>query len=199
MGLEIKYKDGQTPLSEEEMEGLLIDTITTHGELDEFEQMNIEKAIEWTLTKKFKPENILSEEFVRELHKRMFEDVWSWAGDFRMSEKNIGIKSHLIGTTLKQLNDDCLFWVNNKIYNEDEIAIRYKHRIVNIHCFANGNGRHSRLIADVIHKQIFNLDYFNWGSHSNLVKTGEQRTKYIEAIREADKQNIQPLIGFAKS
>lgn len=199
MGLEIEYNDGQTPLSEEEMDGLLIDTITTHGELDEFEQMNIEKAIEWTLSKKFKPEYILSEEFVRELHKRMFKDVWSWAGDFRMSEKNIGIKFHLIGTTLKQLNDDCLFWVNNKTYSEDEIAIRYKHRIVNIHCFANGNGRHSRLIADVIRKQIFNLDYFNWGSHSNLVKTGEQRAKYLEAIRQADKENIQPLIDFAKS
>lgn len=199
MGLEIEYNDGQTPLSEEEMDGLLIDTITTHGELDEFEQMNIEKAIEWTLSKKFKPEYILSEEFVRELHKRMFKDVWSWAGDFRMSEKNIGIKFHLIGTTLKQLNDDCLFWVNNKTYSEDEIAIRYKHRIVNIHCFANGNGRHSRLIADVIRKQIFNLDYFNWGSHSNLVKTGEQRAKYLEAIRQADNENIQPLIDFSKS
>lgn len=199
MGLKIEYNDGQTPLSEEEMDGLLIDTITTHGELDEFEQMNIEKAIEWTLLKKFKPEYILSEKFVKELHKRMFEEVWTWAGEFRLSEKNIGIKSHLIATTLKQLNDDCLYWLSNKTYSEDEIAIRYKHRIVNIHCFANGNGRHSRLIADVIHKQIFNLDYFSWGSHANLVNAGEQRTKYLKAIREADKQNIQPLIDFANS
>lgn len=199
MGLKIEYNDGQTPLSEEEMDGLLIDTITTHGELDEFEQMNIEKAIEWTLLKKFKPEYILSEKFVKELHKRMFEEIWAWAGEFRLSEKNIGIKSHLIATTLKQLNDDCLYWLSNKTYSEDEIAIRYKHRIVNIHCFANGNGRHSRLIADVIHKQIFNLDYFSWGSHANLVNAGEQRTKYLKAIREADKQNIQPLIDFANS
>lgn len=199
MGLAFKYKDGQTPLSEEEMEGLLIDTITTHGELDEFEQLNIEKAIEWTLKRKFKPESILSEEFVRELHKRMFDDVWAWAGDFRTAEKNMGIKYHLIASTLKQLNDDCLFWINHKTYGEDEIAIRYKHRIVTIHCFANGNGRHARLMADVIHKQIFNLEYFNWGSHANLVKDGEQRTRYIIAIREADKENIQPLINFAKS
>lgn len=199
MGLTINHKDGQTPLSEEEMEGLLIDTITTHAELDEFEQMNIEKAIEWTLTRKFKPEYIFSEKFVRELHKRMFEEVWSWAGNFRLSEKNIGIKFHLIRTALKQLNDDCLFWLNNKTYNENEIAIRYKHQLVNIHCFANGNGRHSRLMADVIHKQIFNFNYFNWGSHSNLVKAGEQRTKYLKAIREADNANIQPLIDFANS
>jgi len=199
MGLKIKYKDGQTPLSEEEKEGLLIDTITTHGELDEFEQMNIENAIEWTLTKKFKPEYILSEEFVKELHAKMFNDVWSWAGEFRLSEKNIGIKFHFIGITLKQLNDDCLFWFQNKIYNETEIAIRYKHRIVNIHCFPNGNGRHSRLIADVIHKQIFNKDYFTWGSHADLVKSGEQRANYLKSIREADNGNIKPLIDFAKS
>ena len=199
MGLNVKHKDGQTPLSEEEMDGLLINTITTHGELDEFEQMNIEKAIEWTLTKKFKAEYILSEDFVRELHKRMFNDVWAWAGEFRLSQKNLGIKFHLIGTALKQLNDDCLFWVKNNTYSGEEIAIRYKHRIVNIHCFANGNGRHSRLIADVIHKQIFNRDYFKWGSHSNLVKAGEQRTKYLHAIRKADKGDILPLINFAKS
>lgn len=199
MGLEIKYKDGQTPLSEEEKEGLLIDTITNHGELDEFEQINIEKAVEWTLTKKFKPEYILSEEFIKELHMRMFDDVWSWAGNFRMSEKNIGIKFQLIGISLKQLNDDCLFWLTNKIYSEEEIAIRYKHRIVNIHCFPNGNGRHSRLIADVIHKQIFNKNYFNWGNRSNLVKAGEQRKNYLKAIYAADKDNIQPLIDFAKS
>ncbi|MDI1355365.1 MAG: mobile mystery protein B [bacterium] len=199
MGFEIKYKDGQSPLSEEEMHGLLIDTITTHEELNEFEQQNIEKAIEWTYTKKFKPEYILSEKFVKELHFRMFDEVWQWAGDFRLSEKHIGIKFHLIGTSLKQLNDDCLFWIENKTYSEDEITIRYKHRIVNIHCFANGNGRHSRLIADVIRKQIFNKDYFSWSSLGKLVKDGKQRANYLKAIREADKENIQPLIDFAKS
>ena len=92
MGLELEYKDGQTPLSEEEQDGLLIDSITTHGELDEFEQMNIQKAMEWALTKKFKKEYIFSVEFVKELHKRMLKDVWKWAGEFRLTEKNIGIK-----------------------------------------------------------------------------------------------------------
>jgi Fic-DOC domain mobile mystery protein B len=120
--------------------------------------------------KEVKPEYILSEKFVRELHWRMFNVVWAWAGDFRLSEKNLGIKYHLIGIALKQLNDDCLFWIKNRTYSEDEIAIRYKHRIVNIHCFANGNGRHSRLMADVIHKHIFNLDVFHWGSHANRYK-----------------------------
>ncbi|HQQ93176.1 MAG TPA: mobile mystery protein B [Bacteroidia bacterium] len=199
MGLTIQYAEGQTPLSEEEKDGLLIHSVTTHGELNEFEQMNIEKAVEWTLSKTFRPEYILSEDFVRKLHRRMFDEVWSWAGEFRLSEKNLGIPARLIGTTLRQLNDDCLFWVKNKIYSADEIAIRYKHRIVSIHCFSNGNGRHSRLIADVIHKHIFNLNFFNWSDHSNLEQAGEQRTRYLQAIREADRENIQALIEFAKS
>lgn len=198
MGLELIYKDGQTPLSEEEKEGLLIRTITTHGELDEFEQLNIEKAIEWTMTRKFKREYIISDDFVRQLHSKMLGDVWEWAGRFRISEKNLGIKYHLIATSLKQLNDDCLFWIDNQIYSEEEIAIRYKHKIVNIHCFANGNGRHSRLMADVILSKIFNKEVFTW-SRGNLIKKGEERNKYLKALREADKENIQPLIDFSKS
>jgi Fic-DOC domain mobile mystery protein B len=160
--------------------------------------MNIQQAIEWTMRKKFKPEYILSEDFVKRLHKKMFNEVWAWAGEFRASGKNIGIKHYQIAPALKQLNDDGLFWLNNETYNEDEMVIRYKHRIVNIHCFPNGNGRHSRLIADVMIKQIFDKNIFTW-SGSNLVKQGETRMNYLKAIREADKQNIHPLIDFARS
>lgn len=198
MGLTINYKDGQTPLSEEEKEGLLIKSITTHQELDEFEQMNIERAIEWTLIKKFKMEYVLSEKFIKELHYKMFNNVWEWAGKFRLSEKNLGVKFHRIGTELKQLNDDCAFWVKNQTFSEEEIAIRYKHRIVYIHCFPNGNGRHSRLMADIIISHLFNKNVFTWSSAS-LVNGGEQRTTYLNAIKEADKHDIKPLIDFAKS
>lgn len=199
MGLDLDYKDGQTPLSEEEKEGLLIKTITTHGELDEFEQINIQKAMEWTLTRRFKPKQILSEKFVRDLHARMLKDVWKWAGDFRLSEKNIGTKSYQIPTALKQLNDDCLFWIENKIFNEDEIAILYKHKLVSIHCFSNGNGRHSRLMADIIISSIFNKAHYTWGGNTNLVKNNEQRSNYLKAIKMADKGDINSLIEFAKS
>ena len=88
MGLDFKYIDGQTPLSEEEREGLLIKSITTRGELDELEQLNIEKAIEWTLNSKFKKEQILTEKFIKSVHMKMLGDVWKWAGKFRRSEKN---------------------------------------------------------------------------------------------------------------
>lgn len=198
MGLKIEYINGQTALSEEEMEGLKIPSVSTRGELDEFEQLNIEKAIEWTIRLKIKPEELFSEKFITDLHKKMYNDVWKWAGSFRKSEKNIGIKYYLIGTELKQLLDDALYWYYNKTYSNEEIAIRFKHRIVCIHCFPNGNGRHSRLMADLIITKLFNEKYFSWGSN-NLIKENEIRGKYIKSLREADNQNYEPLIEFAKS
>jgi len=198
MGLEIEYIEGQTPLDEDEKEGLLIKSITTRGELDEFEQLNIEKAIQWTIAKKWKPEYILSDVFVKELHKRMFGEVWSWAGEFRKTNKNIGVDKYYIGISLKQLLDDCIYWLENKTYSNEEFAIRFKHRIVKIHCFPNGNGRHSRLIADIIISQIFGKPIFTWNS-TNLNKKGEARSSYLTAIRHADEGDINPLINFAKS
>ena len=198
MGLNIEYIDGQTPLNEEEQNGLLIPSITTREELDEFEQLNIEKAIQWTFGKKWKAEQLFTEKFVKDLHKRMYGEVWKWAGAFRESEKNLGIKSYLIPTELKVLLDDAIFWVQNDTYSPDELAIRFKHRLVSIHCFSNGNGRHSRLMADLIMEKLFNATFFSWGS-SNLVKATETRKAYIKAVKMADKQDLQPLIVFAKS
>jgi Fic-DOC domain mobile mystery protein B len=198
MGLNSDYIDGQTPLNEEEQNGLLIPSITTREELDEFEQLNIEKAIQWTFGKKWKAEQLFSEKFVKDLHKRMYGEVWKWAGAFRESEKNLGIKSYLIPAELKVLLDDALFWVENDTYSPDELAIRFKHRLVSIHCFSNGNGRHSRLMADLIMEKLFNATFFSWGS-SNLVKATETRKAYIKAVKMADKQDLQPLIVFAKS
>lgn len=198
MGLELNYIEGQTPVDEDEKHGLRILSITTREELDEFEQLNIEKAVEWTIKRKLSQEYILSEQFVKELHSRMYEDVWKWAGKFRTTNKNIGVDWQLISVSLKQLLDDCKFWIENNTFPEDEIAIRFSHRIVSIHCFPNGNGRHSRLIADVIISHIFNKPVFSWGS-SNLVKRGEVRKQYIDAIHLADKGNILPLLNFARS
>jgi Fic-DOC domain mobile mystery protein B len=198
MGLNSDYIDGQTPLNEEEQNGLLIPSITTREELDEFEQLNIEKAIQWTFGKKWKAEQLFTEKFVKDLHKRMYGEVWKWAGAFRESEKNLGIKSYLIPAELKLLLDDAIFWVQNDTYSPDELAIRFKHRLVSIHCFSNGNGRHSRLMADLIMEKLFNATFFSWGS-SNLVKATETRKAYIKAVKMADKQDLQPLIVFAKS
>ena len=198
MGLELQYKDGQTPLGEEEKEGIKIKSITTQGELDEFEQLNIEKAIEWTIHANLKTERILTEKFIKFLHKKMYNEVWKWAGEFKKTDKNIGINWTQIGVELKTLIDDTKYWVENKTFSPEEIAIRFKHRIVAIHCFPNGNGRHSRLMADIIIESIFENEIFSWRK-SNMVKANETRKAYIKALREADNGNIEPLIKFARS
>lgn len=198
MGINFAYVEGQTPLDEEEKDGLLIPTITTREELDEFEQLNIQKAIEWTLRKKFKKEKILTEDFIKDLHKRMFGDVWRWAGTFRNSNKNIGIDRFQIGVEFRKLLDDTKYWIEYQTYEPDEIAIRFKHRIVSIHCFANGNGRHSRLMADILIEHIFSLPVYSWGS-SNLVKADKIRATYLAGIRQADIGNMKLLIAFSRS
>ena len=198
MGLELDYKDGQTPLDEEEKEGLKIKSITTQGELDAFEQLNIEKALEWTIHTRLNAEKILTEKFIKSLHKRMYGEVWKWAGEFRKTDKNIGINWLQIGIELKILIDDTKYWIAQKTYEPEEIAIRFKHRLVAIHCFPNGNGRHSRIMADIIMESVFGNAIFSW-QQSNMVKADEKRKEYITALKEADNGNIKPLIKFAKN
>lgn len=196
MGLELEYIDGQTPLEDEEKEGLKIRSISTHGELDEHEQLNIEKAVEWLMRKKLNTTQVLSEQFIRNLHKRMFKDVWHWAGEFRRTEKNIGIPWINIPMELKQLIDDTQYWIDKNTYAPEEIAIRFKHSLVRIHCFANGNGRHSRIMADLIMEAQYGKEPFSWSISKELGEE-EIRKQYILAIKEADNGNIDPLLKFA--
>ncbi|WP_118950771.1 mobile mystery protein B [Taibaiella helva] len=198
MGLDLDYIDGQTPLDEGEKEGLLIPTIATRGELDEFEQQNIEQAVLWSLNRSFKVENVFTEEFLKAVHKRMYSNVWAWAGEFRKTNKNIGVDKYQIPTELRYLLDDVKFWYANGIYSPDETTIRFKHRLVSIHCFPNGNGRHSRLMADIVIEKIYKRPHYTWGA-GNLAEQGDQRNVYLSAIKEADKGDIQPLINFARS
>jgi Fic-DOC domain mobile mystery protein B len=198
MGLDLDYIDGQTPIDEEEKEGLLIPTIATRGELDEFEQQNIELAVQWTLGRSFKPDTIFTEDFVRLVHKRMYADVWAWAGAFRKSNKNFGVDKWLIPIELRYLLDDVKYWHENHTYSPDEIAIRFKHRIVSIHCFVNGNGRHSRLMADIIIEKIYKLPVFTWGA-ANLSSASDARAAYLRAVKAADKGDYSLLLAFARS
>jgi Fic-DOC domain mobile mystery protein B len=197
MGLDLDYAEGQTQLDDDEKEGLLIPSITTRGELDEFEQLDVEKAIEWLLEVKLNISKILTEKFVIDLHKRMFGDIWKWAGEFRKTNKNIGVDKFMIGTELKNLLDDCNYWIEKKVFSEDEIAVRLSHRMVSIHPFANGNGRHSRLMADVLVTKGFGPPYFTWGSVS-LTKQSEARTKYLAALKDADRYDYNSLIEFSR-
>jgi Fic-DOC domain mobile mystery protein B len=197
MGLNIEYIEGQTPLDEDEKEGLLIKTVSTRGELDEFEQLNIQSAIEWSIRTKVEKKLFMTEDFLLLVHKKMFGHVWAWAGTKRKSNKNIGVDKTQISIEIRKLLDDCNFWIDNKSFGDEEIAIRFSHRLVKIHLFSNGNGRHSRLIADIMISKIFNKPVFSWG-RSDLSKRNPIRKKYLDAIYNADNGNYEPLIEFAK-
>jgi len=198
MGLAFEHVDGQTPLDENEIHGLKIRSVTTKGELDEMEQNNIEEAQLWLFGRRLNYTQILTHEFIMALHKRMYGKVWNWAGEFRKTNKNQGIPFFQIPTELKQLLDDTLFWVVHNTYDPDEIAIRFKHRLVSIHCFSNGNGRHSRLMADIIIEKVFAQKVFSWGM-SDLSAENNVRSNYLEAIKLADQNNYSALLKFARS
>jgi Fic-DOC domain mobile mystery protein B len=187
--------EANTPITEEEREDLIPSYITVREELNEAEQINIAQANRWLArTRGF---DILNDDGIRALHKRMFGDVWKWAGAYRKTPRNIGIEAYRIPTEVRQLVDDARYWVENKTYPPDEIAVRFSHRLVSIHPFPNGNGRLSRLAADLIAIQL-EEPRFTWG-RANLVDPGETRKAYVQALQAADAGEIAPLLGFARA
>jgi Fic-DOC domain mobile mystery protein B len=193
-GLFDEQGDGATPLREEEREGLIPSYITLRGELNEAEQGNILAAEMWAFSRK---RDVFDERFLDTLHKRMFGNVWRWAGQHRRSGKNVGVDAYRIPQELRQLVEDCRYWVDHNTYEPDEIAALFHHRLVWIHPYANGNGRHARLATDLLLVSL-SRDRFSWGSE-NLADPGETRERYITALREADKHNIRPLLEFVRS
>jgi len=186
--------DNATPLTPEEMRELIPAHIAYRSELNDAEQENIARAQDWALGRR---RDLLSEKFVKELHRHMFGDVWRWAGKFRTSERNLGIAHYEIPVALRQLLDDARAWIEYKTYPPDEIAVRFHHRLVQIHPFPNGNGRHSRLMADLFVMSLAR-ERFSWGSAS-LQKAGDVRHRYIAALQGADNHDIGPLLAFARS
>ena len=185
--------DNSTPLTEEKKQQLKAKWITTRAELNELETKGIADAEIWLLKNK---KDILNETFIKNLHKKMFGDIWKWAGSFRTTERNIGVAPYEIQPKLRVLLDDVKFWINNQTYLPKEIAIRFHHRLVQIHPFPNGNGRISRLMADLLTKQ-FDLPALNWGS-GNLTEISELRKEYITALRKADDGDYSFLLNFVK-
>lgn len=183
--------DNSTPLTEEEKQQLKAKWITNRTELNELETKGIADAEIWLLKNK---KDILNETFIKNLHKKMFGDIWKWAGTFRTTERNIGVAPYEIQPKLKILLDDVRFWIDNRTFSPKEIAIRFHHRFVQIHPFPNGNGRISRLMADLLMKQ-FGLPVLDWGS-GNLTEISELRKKYISALQDADNGDYSSLLNF---
>lgn len=186
--------DASTPLTDEERQDLIPTYITLRRELNEAEQANILEAESWAFSRQ---RDVLDISFLKNLHRHMFEDVWRWAGHFRKTERNIGVAPYQIITELAVLLDNCKYWIDHNTYPADEIVARFHHRLVFIHPFPNGNGRHGRLAADLL-LRFLGRPRFTWG-RGVLGKVGDVRTAYIEALRAADKGDIRPLLQFVRS
>jgi Fic-DOC domain mobile mystery protein B len=191
---DVEFAEGQTPLNTDELLGL-IPPITRHNELNELEQLNI-IAAEGSLFARRPPTALLDEKYILRVHKRMFGEVWRWAGKFRSSDKNIGCPWPALPVELRMLLGDVKFWIEAEIYLPDEIGVRFHHRLVAIHLFPNGNGRHARMMADLLAVRL-GRPRFSWGS-THLDKAGDVRRRYIDALRATDNHDIAPLLIFAR-
>lgn len=194
MAIDDELPEGATPLEADEAADLKPD-LSTRAELNAFEQTNIAQAISWARTSRKLKASLLSIDSLKLLYQRMFGDTWVWAGRFRTTGKNIGVEPHLIQTQLAALCGDCRYWLKHNTYPIDVCAIRFHHRLVFIHPFPNGNGRHARLAADLLMVFAGNTG-FSWGGQSIDVE-GATRVNYLDALRAADRGNYQLLIEFA--
>jgi Fic-DOC domain mobile mystery protein B len=191
-----EYPPGATLLTPAEEEGLIPSHITTRAELNALEQANIVEAETWIL-KRRKRKTVLDTVFLKKLHQQMFDQVWEWAGTYRKADRNIGVHWPKVSFEVEKLCDDAKFWKQNGVFTPDEIAIRFHHKLVWIHCYPNGNGRHARLATDLLALEL-STERFSWGA-SNLDSAGEARGRYISALKQADENDIRELLAFARS
>lgn len=195
MAIKFDYAPGATPLDPDEAAGLIPAHITTQGQLNVWEAANILDGEQWAFSRKH--DEILSHHFICLLHKKLFGDTWKWAGEFRKTEKTIGIDPGQIAPELKKLCDDVAYQIANKSYPVDEMAARLHHRLTWIHPFPNGNGRFSRTMADLFLVQN-GTQRFSWGE-GNLIAAGEVRHRYIKALHAADAKDYRLLLDFIRS
>lgn len=186
--------DGHTELSEQDRLGLIPTYIATRGELFDAEQRNIAQAL------LRRPPSIAApfdDAYLRRLHRAMFDQVWEWAGQYRIRETNIGIAFEQISSEIRNLVNDTRTWVDYSTYEQDEIAVRFHHRLVAIHAFPNGNGRHGRIAADYLVVSL-KREPFTWGFHLDT-DTDELRAAYLHALRRADRGDIEELLAFSRA
>jgi len=188
-----EYPEGATPLDRDEMEGLRFPHVETWGELDQLEQQNIQDGYLW-LVRQRKYRDFMDVGFVTELHRKLFGKVWRWAGQYRTSGKNIGVDYPYIGIRLSELLDNVRYWVEHETFSNQELAARFHHQLVLIHPFPNGNGRHARIMTDILLEKVVGAEPVQWGE--GLEREGEHRQRYLRALRAADQGDYQLLIEF---
>ena len=186
--------DGQTPLASEDLDGLIPAYISTRAELFAAEQRSIARAL---IGEHPTPEVLLDDAYLRDLHRRMFAEVWEWAGRYRRTETNIGVAPEAIAGAVRDVVADARAWTDHATHGPDEIAVRFHHRLVSVHPFVNGNGRHSRIAADLLVVAL-GQPRFTWGSDLE-VTTDELRGRYLSALRSADRGDVKPIVAFART
>ena len=188
---------GATPIDPDEARDLLLIHVNDREDLNRWEYQNIKEAMVWL--EKTKPVNILNQDFLRQLHVRMFGQVWKYAGHFRHADMNIGVEWWKISTDLRNMFEDVKLWIEHETFSCDEIGVRFHQRIVFIHPFVNGNGRLSRLMTDLLMENVLSKERFTWGGGVDLIHKSKMRKVYIRALKDADKFNFGPLINFVRS
>ena len=198
--MKFETPEGATPLTLDELHELIPPFITTQAELNGIEQMHIAKALSWLNRENLSYSQILDESFIRNLHIQMYGKIWKWAGKYRKSDKNIGVEWIKIPILLRQLLEDTRYQIEHQSYSLQEIAGRFHHKLVWIHLFPNGNGRHARVLSDYLLKQL-GENTFTWGGKTfqEYRSSCEIRKQYISALRQADQGNYEPLLTFVKS
>ena len=187
---------GATPLTPDDLAGLIPEHVSTRDELNAWEQENVLHALD--RLRRRRPGEILDDAFLRQLHAWMFGDTWSWAGTYRRRETNIGVDPAQIATSVRQLCDNYRHQRDAGNFDAAELAIRFHRDLVWIHPFPNGNGRHSRLAADLLSESLGGKA-FTWGGVAELESPGVKRDEYLEALRKADRGDFDALIAFAVS
>ncbi|MGE3708408.1 MAG: mobile mystery protein B [Hyphomicrobiaceae bacterium] len=186
--------DDATPLRPEEAAALRV-PVVDRRQLNEIEAANVASGRAWALRSR---KDCLTADYLCELHKRMFGDVWRWAGNYRTFDVNIGNTPFVqVPVEVRQVLDDARYWMDNGTYAPAELAVRLHHRLVLVHPFVNGNGRCTRLLADVVVKRL-KAAPLSWGSVS-LAETGEARAAYVAALGDADNHDLDPLVRFAQA
>jgi len=188
---------GATSLTPDELLGLKAKHITNRGELNELEGANIVEGLTW-LERRSSSFNVLTDNTAREVHKRLFGQIWGWAGMYRLTEKNIGVSVWHIATEMRTCLDDAQHWQDNNIYEPLEATARLHHKLVWIHPFANGNGRWARVMADAYLAGTDRETFLDWSAGGTLVADSDHRANYIAALRAADGYKFQPLIRFVR-
>jgi Fic-DOC domain mobile mystery protein B len=193
--MKFEYAPGATPIDLDEAAGLIPAHITLQRELNEYEEANILEATEWLYARR--RGDPLDERFIHVVHRRMFGQTWKWAGKSRRSDKNIGGSWFEVPVRLRQMLGDVRAQIEHDAYSPKEIAARYHHRLVAIHVYPNGNGRHARFMADLLLTELGG-QRFEWGRGS-LVAANELRARYIAALRAADAGDCRPLLQFLEN